>query len=752
MANVVYVNSSKTYSASGKGTVFSFKDFNFTNSGFNAVLKKTSSKDRLDFSTYQYLGEDWGFKFGEFTRLNNDLRINFLCYDYFDDDCDDDDLDDDDYDVSNVSSTQSWDELTCSVRIKNFFNKKDRIKQISIYEFYDFNSASKVERTLKLKVDEKGSNSDDFIFSVKKNSKLVGGAGNDYIFGTIGANLLYGGKGNDILYGRDGNDELYGDKGKDELNGENGNDKLYGGAGNDKLYGGAGNDKLYGEAGNDILYGGAGNDKLYGEAGNDRLYGEAGNDKLYGGAGNDELNGEAGNDKLYGGAGNDELYGGDGNDTLYGAAGKDIFFIRWFKGKDIITDYKAGEDTLSIWDRISNMKLSGKNVVFTVGKGKVTLKNVSGKAIDFIDHTGFTRGGNFTVTNTKITLGKCTHGISVNANDYFSTIKTIECRNIAYNRSLDYRDYVVRGNSQDNIIYAGNFGGIYAGDAGNDTIYAGAGKDVFVYSNGDGKDTIKYFNFEADDDILYIEDGAISKTELSGKHVVFTVGEGSITLQKASYKTINLKDERGDYTVSKETITLGDNFNGTMDANSFLPTVRTIDGRKVHSNEEVSIIGNPQDNIIYAGYNGTCKGGLGNDTIFCYDGGSDDTLDGGDGNDTLYGNGFDTLYGGSGSDKLYGKKGYNDLYANDVSLTDDGARDYFYFGLESTNRNIIYDFTAGTGATSDQICLEDGVTVTSSYYNDTSGILQLSNGGEIELKDCLGKTVLVTTGNISFTG
>ncbi|MEL7089167.1 MAG: hypothetical protein AAGL98_12115, partial [Planctomycetota bacterium] len=67
----------------------------------------------------------------------------------------------------------------------------------------------------------------------------------------------------------------------DTLNGKGGADKIYAGAGDDKAYGGNGNDIIMGGYGNDYLLGNAGNDILDGERGSDLLVGGDGNDVLY---------------------------------------------------------------------------------------------------------------------------------------------------------------------------------------------------------------------------------------------------------------------------------------------------------------------------------------------------------------------------------------------------------------------------------------------------------------------------------------
>ena len=62
------------------------------------------------------------------------------------------------------------------------------------------------------------------------------------------------------------------------------------------------------------------------------------------------LTGGKGKDILSGGAGNDSLWGGKGNDTLTGGAGDDTFIFQAGGGKDVITDYEAG-DMLTILNK-----------------------------------------------------------------------------------------------------------------------------------------------------------------------------------------------------------------------------------------------------------------------------------------------------------------------------------------------------------------------------------------------------------------
>ena len=175
-----------------------------------------------------------------------------------------------------------------------------------------------------------------------------------------------------VINGNSQNNTIIGGKSSDKIFGLNGNDSLSGGAGNDKLSGGIGKDTLLGGDGNDSLSGGTGNDKLSGGSGKDTLLGGDGDDSLSGGTGNDKLSGGSGKDTLLGGSGNDTLTGGNGADTFVYASGG---------GKDVITDYSSGDKIRITSGSISRTYYSGKDVIFKIGSGTLTVKNGKGKRI-----------------------------------------------------------------------------------------------------------------------------------------------------------------------------------------------------------------------------------------------------------------------------------------------------------------------------------------------------------------------------------
>ena len=237
----------------------------------------------------------------------------------------------------------------------------------------------------------------------------VGNAGDNIIYGNTGSNLLIGGAGNDGMRGGDGNDQLFGESGDDNLFGDDGIDYIVGGAGKDYIEGNDDPDALYGEDGDDRLDGGNSfhTDILVGGAGNDTLDGASGlgdYDLLNGGAGNDiyfvdtpddltfeaagegvdtvraningagyylythtenlilegntpfgvgnelanQLTGNASGNYLLGGLGNDTLNGKAGNDVLFGEGGADTFVFERGTGGDVIGDFQAGTDKISL--------------------------------------------------------------------------------------------------------------------------------------------------------------------------------------------------------------------------------------------------------------------------------------------------------------------------------------------------------------------------------------------------------------------
>jgi len=185
--------------------------------------------------------------------------------------------------------------------------------------------------------------------------------------------------GDDSLTGGAGDDRINGGPGHDVMRGGDGADRMSGGDGFDDMNGNAGDDTLAGDAGDDWVVGGKDNDVLFGDEGNDIVYGNLGSDTCDGGAGADLIRGGQGDDVLTGGVGDDWLSGDRGDDTITGGPGADVFHSFAGAGKDVVTDFNAGEG-----DRIQldpgtayTTAQAGDDVIVDLGGGaQVILQHV----------------------------------------------------------------------------------------------------------------------------------------------------------------------------------------------------------------------------------------------------------------------------------------------------------------------------------------------------------------------------------------
>jgi Ca2+-binding RTX toxin-like protein len=208
------------------------------------------------------------------------------------------------------------------------------------------------------------------ILELSKNLTTTGAIVNKSILATDPANLN--------LNPKDTYTKITGDNRNNIIDASTGggNNQLFGGDGADELYAYK-NDQLFGEGGNDILDAtdGKGSNKLDGGIGDDTLF-----------AGSD--------DQLIGGDGDDTLFAGDGGNTLTGGNGKDIFILAAATlptKPNIITDFKAGTDTLKIvgipgiGDDITKLTATqqGKDTILKAGTVELALlKGIQANSIN----------------------------------------------------------------------------------------------------------------------------------------------------------------------------------------------------------------------------------------------------------------------------------------------------------------------------------------------------------------------------------
>ncbi len=296
--------------------------------------------------------------------------------------------------------------------------------------------------------------------------------------------------------------------------------------------------------------------KITGNALANSIVGGSGKNSLYGGAGNDSLTGGKSNDILIGGKGSDFLSGGKGNDTLTGGKGKDVFI--YTAGKDVITDYASG-DKISIGGAISKAAVSGSDVVFTVGKGSLTVKNAKGKSLAITDSKGKSYSATVSKSNAmKVTLINSTKSpvtldAAIKTVDASKRTKAVKIVGNASANSIvggSKNDSIYGGKGNDSLI-GGKGADVLTGGKGNDTLIGGkgndslwgnGGSDTFIYSSGDGKDIIYGFG---NNDLLQITGGNVTASySKSDKSIAFKVGKtaSAITLRDFTATTFHVND------------------------------------------------------------------------------------------------------------------------------------------------------------------------------------------------------------------
>lgn len=329
---------------------------------------------------------------------------------------------------------------------------------------------------------------------------------------------------------------------------------------------------------------------------------------------------------------------------------------------------------------------------------------------------------------------------SFDVDDYFSTVTTIDA-------SHDTKSVQLTGNAKSNVIKSSGGGGEVTGGKGNDTLYGGSGKDIFVYASGDGNDVIE--NYTPGKDKIKLSSGTITSASLSGLNVTLKIGStGSITVKNAAGKKITVIDAEGNETSEvypiknplpngwKYANTTKTSINATLTSaanidltKAYSTNVEKVDGTKI--TKAVKIVGNTKANSIKGGSSkDTISGGKGNDTLYGNSG--NDSLVGGDGADKLYGgNGSDILKGDAGNDSLYGGSG------NDT-LTGGAGNDVFIY--EGGN-DVITDYTTGQ----DKIKISSS-SITSASLSGSNVVLKTSTGS-ITVKSGKSKKLTIIDAN-----
>ena len=272
-----------------------------------------------------------------------------------------------------------------------------------------------------------------------------------------------------------------------------------------------------------------------------------------------EIDGNRLDNKIIGGSGKNKIDGDKGNDTLTGGKDNDIFIYEAGDGDDLITDYSTS-DKIKISDgKISNAKVSGSDVILTVGSGSLTVKDAKGKSLSLIDSSGKSlstlvsgsTSKTLKLTNSSEATVKLESGVKI-----ADASKRKQAIKITGNSSAN----TISGGSKNDTLYGGKGNDSLVGNAGNDKIHGGDGNDtlvggkgndslwgnddhnVFVYAKGDGKDVI--FGFE-DDDMLQITGTFSASYNRSKDEIYFKVGSTSkaVTLKNFDTSSFNVNGD-----------------------------------------------------------------------------------------------------------------------------------------------------------------------------------------------------------------
>ena len=344
---------------------------------------------------------------------------------------------------------------------------------------------------------------------------------------------------------------------------------------------------------------------------------------------------------FYAGSGNSTMNGGEGKDQLHGGVGSDTFV--WHSslgGSDQIYDYAQG-DVVSVmgdtkFDK-TNFADSGKNVVLTIGKNKLTFANATDQTIvavagDDTVYYGSLPGGVTYKDNRKtLDIGEAYTGGTIDVADYAAAVVTLDASNSTA------ENVVLKGSKKAKVLNGGKGSTMLIGGPAADVITAGTGSDTIVYSTVTGGGADQVFNFDYEKDKIKLSDTTVTVTAFSEKKndVILTVGKGSITLKDF------LKDNpRG------STITVLDKDDKTITYKTLPENVTYKSGKLTATKEfsgelNASEIGLPITELNASAATTTT------------------VLRAADGSDTkiVAGKGGSELYGGSGNDTLVGGKG-----------------------------------------------------------------------------------------------
>ena len=388
--------------------------------------------------------------------------------------------------------------------------------------------------------------------------------GKDYIDNAGDGNKIDAGDGNNTVENVGAGVEIQTGTGSDTINNSGTQIKMDTGAGNDSIVtegdfvtisAGKGNDSLESQdssnvsvdmgAGEDFLesFGnfstintGAGDDiinsvgdvnSINAGTGDDYLENIGNLNSVMGGKGDDYVLNVGEKNLIDAGADNDYIVSFGDNNTLRGGKGSDVLDVEY--GNKNVVAYTSGDgndvvfgfnetSTLSIADGKGTYSeaLSDKDMLITVGKGKITLDSAASLSALNINGTDI-----MSLTLTNDSAAKVTLESPIKTANASSRTSAIRIVGNSLNNSI-------LGGAGADTLQGGKGNDTLWGSAGNDKLYGGAGKDTFIYKPGEGTDTI--YDWEAGDLLQILNSdggqGAFTKSSFKNSKLTLTIDGG----------------------------------------------------------------------------------------------------------------------------------------------------------------------------------------------------------------------------------
>ena len=594
-----------------------------------------------------------------------------------------------------------------------------------------------------------GGTGNDSIITAAQSSTLNGGSGNDYIYSGLSEGLEVDSPENDNL--------IYGGDGKDSIINETTLTTIDGGAGNDSV-------NNLGESVS--VNTGTGDDYVYNNAENVTIATGTGKDTILIGESVTAVNIEdfSRKDTLKFNSSVTSI--GMSSDSLIAVAGEQTVTIGGMFTDSINSIWSLDGARASYFeDSIKGAYISNGNIKFndTVQTGEtalIVLDGIGSTDMDVMYKTVNITPDNFAGNKASIVSNSGNYGISLGgvfSNQTFVGTKgadtiTLEGTSLTVNANSGHDSIISGGDSlsinggkgndtiensgesltitsgtgndiitsdgskvsinagagKDSITSNGDDATIIGG-TGNDQISVGSGTALIEYASGDGNDTI--YGFKAND-TLSIEGGEYSR-ETSGDDVIYTVGNGKITLVGAANQAMSIVNDKDDTLLTGTTYAdsiVNSGANVTINALAGNDSINNAEGKNVSINA-----GAGKDKIYnFHAYYPTLLGGTGNDSIGLARG-DHIYANGGDGNDTITSilisdandewgtGGHATILGGKGKDFL--NVGYSDYSSIDGGTGNDT--------LIATGKNSTLNGGAGKNL----------ISIPSSNYDDNTYVV-----------------------------